>query len=67
MIKEEKNIDFYTTGREPSEQEFAHISEWIRKDKEKKGSHKSTTLRKRNTSQNKSISASGADTTQHQR
>ena len=36
MIKEEKSIDFYTTGRQPSEQEFARISEWIKKDKEKK-------------------------------
>ncbi len=35
MIKEKKNIDFYTTGRQPSEQEFARISEWIRKKKER--------------------------------
>jgi hypothetical protein len=35
MIKETKNIDFYTTGRQPSEQEFARISEWIRKKKER--------------------------------
>lgn len=31
MIKEAKNVDFYTTGRQPSEQEFAKISEWIKK------------------------------------
>ena len=31
MIKEVKNIDFYTTGRQPSEQDFARISEWIKK------------------------------------
>jgi Zn-dependent M16 (insulinase) family peptidase len=36
MIKEPKNIDFYTTGRQPSEKEFACISEWIKKDKERK-------------------------------
>jgi len=40
MIKEAKNIDFYTTGRQPSEQDFARISEWIKKDKQKKSLHK---------------------------
>lgn len=35
MIKEEKNIDFYTTGRQPSEKEFERISEWIRQKKAK--------------------------------
>ncbi len=35
MIKETKNIDFYTTGRQPSEQEFARISEWVRRKKER--------------------------------
>jgi len=34
MVKEPKNIDFYTTGRELSEKEFAMISEWIKKRKE---------------------------------
>jgi hypothetical protein len=33
MIKEAKNIDFYTTGRQPSDLDFEHISEWIRKKK----------------------------------
>jgi hypothetical protein len=33
MIKETKNINFYTRGRQPSKQEFARISEWIRKKK----------------------------------
>jgi hypothetical protein len=33
MIKEAKNVDFYTTGRQPLEQEFAKISEWIKKRK----------------------------------
>lgn len=35
MIREERNIDFYTTGRQPSEQDFTRISEWIRKEKQK--------------------------------
>lgn len=35
MIKEEKNIDFYTTGRQPSKEDFARINEWIKKDKQK--------------------------------
>ena len=38
MIKEAKDIDFYTSGRQPSEQDFAHISEWIRKHKKKEKS-----------------------------
>lgn len=33
MIKEPKKIDFYTTGRQPSEQDFKRISEWIKNDK----------------------------------
>ena len=36
MVKEEKNIDFYTTGREPSAEDFARISEWIKKSKNAK-------------------------------
>ena len=35
MIKEAKDIDFYTTGREPSAQDFARISECIKKEKQK--------------------------------
>ena len=58
MIKEEKNIDFYTTGRQPSEQEFTRISEWIKKDKIKKALHKTRTLRKRSTSHNEDIAKS---------
>ena len=34
MVKEPKNIDFYTTGRQPSDADFAKISEWIKKNKE---------------------------------
>ncbi len=40
MIKEAKNVDFYTIGRQPSEQDFARISEWIKKDKQKQASRK---------------------------
>lgn len=59
MIKEARNIDFYTTGRQPSEQDFARISEWIKMDKEK-NSLKQKRLRKRSTSPNKRITTSGA-------
>ncbi|MBO9562326.1 MAG: hypothetical protein J7621_06100 [Niastella sp.] len=34
MVKEPKNIDFVTTGKQPTEQEFALVSEWIKKKKE---------------------------------
>jgi len=40
MIKEAKNVDFYTTGRQPSVQDFERISEWIRKKKEKQNKAK---------------------------
>jgi Zn-dependent M16 (insulinase) family peptidase len=40
MIKEPKNIDFYTTGRQPSEHDFAQISDWIRKNKQKQATRK---------------------------
>ena len=36
MIKEAKNVDFYTTGRQPSAQDFARISQWIERDKKSK-------------------------------
>lgn len=36
MIKEPKNIDFYTTGKQPSKDDFKRISEWILKKKGKK-------------------------------
>ena len=42
MIKEAKDIDFYTTGRQPSEQDFARISEWIKKEKQKQKLRKQT-------------------------
>jgi hypothetical protein len=40
MVKEPKNIDFITTGRQPSEQDFNRISEWIKKDKQRKAARK---------------------------
>jgi hypothetical protein len=40
MVKEAKNIDFYTTGRQPSEQDFCRISEWIRRKKQPARSQK---------------------------
>jgi hypothetical protein len=33
MIKEPKNINFITTGRQPSTEEFGLISEWIQQRK----------------------------------
>ena len=56
MIKEAKNIDFYTSGRQPSEQDFARISEWIRKHKKKeKTSAPKLYQRKKRSSANKFI------------
>ena len=34
MIKEPKYVDFYTTGRQPSKQDFARIIEWIKQNKQ---------------------------------
>ena len=50
MVKEPKNIDFYTTGRQPSEQDFIRISEWIKKDKKRQALKNSPTrpVRKKN-------------------
>lgn len=57
MIKEAKNIDFYTSGKEPSVKDFARISEWIRKNKAKLiPTSKRSALQKRSTP-NKSIVA----------
>ena len=44
MIKEPKNIDFYTTGKQPTEKDFTRISEWIKKDKKRKEIKKDTGL-----------------------
>ncbi len=46
MVKEAKNIDFYTTGRQPSDQDFERISEWIRKRKKLTKTKKAVTRRK---------------------
>lgn len=35
MIKEPKNIDFYTSGRQLSNEDFTLISQWIATDKRK--------------------------------
>ena len=52
MIKEAKNLDFYTTGRQPSEQDFERISEWIRQKKEKANkTKKSSTSKKKRLAQ----------------
>jgi len=40
MVREPKNVDFVTTGRELSEEEFTRISEWIKQDKQKKAARK---------------------------
>lgn len=50
MIKEAKHIDFYTSGKEPSVQDFARISDWIHKKK------KNASLPKQSQSKEKSIS-----------
>lgn len=42
MIKEAKNIDFYTTGSQPSKEDFERISEWIRQKKEKQNKAKTS-------------------------
>ncbi|MEO6232575.1 MAG: hypothetical protein ABJB11_05530 [Ferruginibacter sp.] len=42
MVKEAKNIDFYTTGRQPSNQDFERISEWIRKNRKRTTTKKTT-------------------------
>lgn len=60
MIKEEKNIDFYTTGRQPSDQEFNRISKWIKNNKRKKLTLKSTiklTKEKRNVTEQKTCNS----------
>lgn len=65
MIKEEKNIDFYTTGRQLSEQEFAQISKWIKKNKKTQTLNRKKRLQRKNTSHNK-LAASDSNTTQKQ-
>ena len=50
MVKEAKTIDFYTTGRQPSDQDFKRTSEWIRK-KKKLAKAKKASSRKKNLTQ----------------
>ena len=45
MIREPNNVDFYTTGRFPTEEEFAVISKLIKKLKAK-GSKKTKPVKK---------------------
>lgn len=40
MIKEDKKVDFLTTGWQTSEDGFARISEWIKRDKQKQSTRK---------------------------
>jgi Zn-dependent M16 (insulinase) family peptidase len=51
MIKEPKNIDFYTSGRQPSKEDFKRISEWILKRKEKQ-KHSKKSIKKKSEKQN---------------
>ena len=46
MIKEPKNIDFFTTGKQPSEKDFLRISEWILENKKKEKKRKVKTFDK---------------------
>lgn len=46
MIKESRNIDFQTTGRQPSEADFKQISKWI-SDRKSKLQKKKTSTSKR--------------------
>jgi hypothetical protein len=46
MVKEPKNVDFYTTGRQPSQEDFARISELIKKEKEAASAKKRMSKRK---------------------
>ena len=60
MIKEAKNTDFYTTGRQLSEQDFARISELIKKEKQQKLRRQTKNGHDKSTSPNRSIAKSGA-------
>ncbi len=55
MIKEAKNIDFYTSGKQPSEQDFKRISEWIRKKKEIANSFKQQSVKVKLNAQHKLV------------
>ncbi|QMW01091.1 hypothetical protein [Spirosoma foliorum] len=46
MIKEPKHIDFYTSGRQLSKEDFALISQWIATDKKKRARNPTKGLQK---------------------
>ena len=48
MVKEPKNIDFYTTGRQPSDKEFELVSEWIKNRKKQTKKRPLRPLKKKN-------------------
>ena len=48
MIKEPKDVDFMTTGRQPSDADFARISKWIEQDKAKQGKRTRTAKGRKN-------------------
>lgn len=47
MVKEPKNIDFYTSGRQPTKDDFKRVSEWILKRKQKKANSKKSIIRQK--------------------
>lgn len=47
MIKEPKTIDFYTSGRQLSNEDFALVSQWIATDKKKQSEKNIKGLKKR--------------------
>lgn len=53
MIKEAKNIDFMTTGRQPTEQDFLRISEWIEKKKKTNDRPKKKAVEKKHLAQHR--------------
>lgn len=42
MVKKPDDIEFSTTGRQPSDSDFKRISEWIRDQKDKKNKNHKT-------------------------
>ncbi len=59
MIREPKNVDFCTTGRHLSEEDFTKISEWIKmqkiKDNKVKTRRSSSTLSADEAGKNKTL------------
>ncbi len=44
MVKKADDIEFLTTGRQPSDSDFKRISEWIRDQKGKKNKNHKTSF-----------------------